>query len=274
MSEEIKRLQEHVIREFTTPLTQEVYRREAHKGLWPSEAAIINKYFQPGSTVLDVGCGTGRTTIPLHRLGYQVVGIDITPAMIATARAVAEEDGLAIKYEVGDATRLKYADGSFDDALFSFNGWAQIPGVANRFAALKEIYRVLRPGGFYIFTTHLRDVMRLSQRPFWIKQWIRGSLLKPLGWPVEETEYGDRFFNRIAEVEDPELKRKWANTRQRQYVHISSDRAVQSLIRAAGFELVERLRGNAIAPDDPPSSPMFYVCRRPPISPPAARTSE
>jgi ubiquinone/menaquinone biosynthesis C-methylase UbiE len=262
MTPRSKQLREHVINEFSSPLTQAVYKEEARRGLWPSEAVVIKTYFQPGSRVLDVGCGTGRTTIPLYQQGYEVVGVDITPAMIDTARSIASQQGLAINYEVGDATHLPYHNESFDHALFSFNGWAQIPGRVNRAAALSEIHRVLRPGGHYIFTTHTRT-FNLTRAPFWIKQWMKCYVLKPLGWPIQEEEFGDRFFDRLTETDDPTIKTAWAGTQQRQYVHISTDRIVQTMVHNAGFQLISRTRGTAIAPNDPPSSPMFYICKKP-----------
>ncbi len=262
MTSGTKQLREHVISEFSSPLTQAIYKQEARRGLWPSEAFVIKTYFQPGSRVLDVGCGTGRTTIPLYQQGYDVVGVDITPAMIDTARGNASQQGLAINYEVGDATHLLYHNESFDNALFSFNGWAQIPGRVNRAAALSEIYRVLRPGGHYIFTTHTRT-FTLTRALFWIKQWMKCYVLKPLGWPIQEEEFGDRFFDRLTETDDPMIKTAWAGTQQRQYVHISTDRIVQRMVHDAGFQLISGTRGTAIAPNDPPSSPMFYICKKP-----------
>jgi ubiquinone/menaquinone biosynthesis C-methylase UbiE len=256
------KLQEHVISEFSSPLTQAVYKQEARRGLWPSEAVAIKTYFQPGSRVLDVGCGTGRTTIPLYEEGYEVVGVDITPAMIDTARSIASQQGLAINYEVGDATHLPYPNESFDNALFSFNGWAQIPGRVNRAAALSEIHRVLRPSGHYIFTTHTRT-FKLTRAPFWIKQWMKCYVLKPLGWPIQEEEFGDRFFNRLTETDDPMIKAAWAGTQQCQYVHISTDRIVQAMVLKAGFRLIKRAPGNEIAPNDSTSSPTFYICQKP-----------
>jgi ubiquinone/menaquinone biosynthesis C-methylase UbiE len=262
MTPRSKQLQEHVISEFSSPLTQAVYKQDARRGLWPSEAVVIKTYFQPGSSVLDVACGTGRTTIPLHEHGYEVVGVDITPAMIDTARSIASQEGLAINYEVGDATHLPYPNESFDNALFSFNGWAQIPGRVDRAAALSEIHRVLRPGGHYIFTTHTRT-FKLTRAPFWVKQWMKCYVLKPLGWPIQEEEFGDRFFNRLAETDDPMIKTAWAGSQQRQHVHISTDRIVQAMVQKAGFRLIKRARGNEIAPNDSISSPMFYICQKP-----------
>ncbi len=109
-----EKLQNKIIEEFGSRVTQESYLKKADKGLWESEKKLIEKHFKSGSTVLDVGCGTGRTTIPLHNLGYKVLGIDLVPEMIENAKKIVEEKELKIDYEVGDATNLKYEDNFFD----------------------------------------------------------------------------------------------------------------------------------------------------------------
>lgn len=146
-------LKDKVITKFSSNATQEWYIKKAESGLWGSEEVLIRKYFKPNSTILDIGCGTGRTTIHIQKLGYKVTGINITPAMINNAREIAKLKKLKIKYELGDATALEYKNSSFDNALFSFNGLSMIPGKINRINALKEIFRVIKPGGFLIFTT-------------------------------------------------------------------------------------------------------------------------
>jgi hypothetical protein len=125
-----------------------------------------------------------------------------------------------------------------------------------------EVHRVLRPGGHYIFTTHVRTLRR-TLTSFWVKQWVKCYVLKPLGFSVEEEEFGDRFFDRLTETDDTAIKTAWAGTQQRQYVHISTDRIVQAMVRKSGFHLVNKARGTAIAHNDSPSSPMFYICKKP-----------
>lgn len=139
-------LKDEVIAKFSSHATQEWYLKKAESGLWGSEEVMIRKYFKTKSTILDIGCGTGRTTIHLHQLGYKVTGIDITPAIINNAKKIAKQNNLKIKYIIGDAAELKYKNSSFDNALFSFNGWAMIPGEKNHIKVLEEVFRVIKPG--------------------------------------------------------------------------------------------------------------------------------
>ncbi len=82
------------------------------------EAAIVDEYFAEPGRVLDVGCGTGRTTRPLADRGHDVVGIDVSERMVAQAR----ERHPDLTFRVDDATDLAFADGSFDYVLFSYYG--------------------------------------------------------------------------------------------------------------------------------------------------------
>ncbi len=247
----IDELKKSIISEFSSEVTQKIYSKKANAGLWGSEKFLIKKYFIPKSDVLDIGCGTGRTTIPIHKLGYNVTGLDITPAMIENAKKIAESGNLKIKYEIGDATNLNYEGDTFDNVIFSFNGWTQIPGNNNRFEALKEIIRILKPDGYFIFTANTRGKGRFTL--FWIKQWIRFYILKPLGFTIEEINYGDMFFNR----EDNNKI-----FQQKQYIHIPSLKEVQNQIIYVGFNLVLVEKGNNICFNNTGKhTPMFFVCK-------------
>lgn len=93
-----KDLRDNVITKFSLNDTQDWYINYTEHGLWGSKENMIRRYFKPESTILDIGCGTGRTTIHLYNLGYEVTGLDITPAMIKNAKKIAKQNNLKIKY--------------------------------------------------------------------------------------------------------------------------------------------------------------------------------
>jgi ubiquinone/menaquinone biosynthesis C-methylase UbiE len=98
----------------------------------------------PRDAVLDVACGGGLVVCAFARVVARATGIDVTPAMLARARALAEERGLPnVTLDEGDVKTLPYPDGSFTIVLsrFTFHHFLDPLGV------LKEMVRVCAPGG-------------------------------------------------------------------------------------------------------------------------------
>jgi ubiquinone/menaquinone biosynthesis C-methylase UbiE len=98
----------------------------------------------PQDTVLDVACGGGVVLCAFAPSVAHVTGIDVTPAMLSRARALAQERNLDnVAFDKGDVTRLPYADGAFSIVLsrFTFHHFLQ------PLAVLKEMVRVCTPGG-------------------------------------------------------------------------------------------------------------------------------
>jgi SAM-dependent methyltransferase len=92
---------------------------------------------------LDVGCGTGFLSLELARRGHRVTGIDFAPQMLAEARKKAAAQGVAVRFEEGDAEQLPVAEGSFDLVMTRHVLWT----LPHPEQAIDEWIRVLRPGG-------------------------------------------------------------------------------------------------------------------------------
>jgi len=97
----------------------------------------------PGCRVLDVGCGSGQLALIAAKDGLDVTGVDIAGNLIERARARATAEGLAARFEEGDAEALPFEDGSFD-AVVSLIGamFAPRPDLVS-----SELLRVCAPGG-------------------------------------------------------------------------------------------------------------------------------
>ena len=97
---------------------------------------------QPGERVLDLATGTGWTSRIVARRGAQVIGADISAELLAFASEQAKAEGLNITYQLSDAEKLPFADGTFDAVVTS----EVLEHIPNDSGALAELSRVLKPG--------------------------------------------------------------------------------------------------------------------------------
>ena len=108
---------------------------------------------ESGFRVLDIGCGTGSLTLLIEKLhpDVEVVGLDPDPKALSIAKRKAERAGLAIRLDQGFSDQLPYPDASFDRVFSSLMFHHLDQEVKS--ATLREVRRVLRPGG----SLHLLD---------------------------------------------------------------------------------------------------------------------
>lgn len=131
-------------------------------GLFDHERLAFSTYLtQNGARVLDLGCGTGRTTSYLAALGFDVTGLDISQPMIEAARRRSPD----IEFVLGDASILGFASDSFDYVVYSFNGLDYAFPEERRFETLLEIHRVLVKSGVFVFSSH-KAGLALPPNPF------------------------------------------------------------------------------------------------------------
>ena len=97
---------------------------------------------------LDVGCGEGHNTRLVTERGAHVVGVDISETFVRHAREAERERPLGIRYEVASAMELPF-DGESFDFVTAFMSLMDIPETER---VLGEVFRVLRPGGFFQFS--------------------------------------------------------------------------------------------------------------------------
>ncbi|MGY1739533.1 MULTISPECIES: class I SAM-dependent methyltransferase [unclassified Blastococcus] len=119
--------------------------------LTTSEAILYAAHVPPGSRVLDLGVGTGRTTGHLAPSASTYVGIDYSEAMVTVAR----QRYPGVDLRVGDAADLSaFADRSADVIVFSYNGLDYLHPDPQRRACLRECRRVLADDGVLLLSRH------------------------------------------------------------------------------------------------------------------------
>jgi len=221
-------------------------------GLWRSERLMFSEYLDAGDKILDIGCGAGRTTFELYEMGYtDITGLDLSEMMISAARDIAKGRKLSVPFVVGNACALSYSAGIFDAVVFSFNGIMTIPTRKMRKKAFDEIYRVLKPGGVFIFTTHHMD------NPDYFDYW-NAECDK---WDKSEQderlfEYGDLIFSKTEEYGDVV-----------NFIHIPPNGEVEACLETSGFELIfnevrSKICEENAAVMDFSADCMFWVCRK------------
>jgi SAM-dependent methyltransferase len=140
--------------------------------LRPDEELLIGEFFPAApARVVDLGCGNGRTTIPLWRRGYDVVGVEYSPSLVQLAKRNHPDAPI----QQGDARALPFPDVTCDAAFFSWNGIDYMRPLDERLRVFGEVWRVLKPGGIFLFSSHnaLGCIGRLLQPPLMTKRAIR-----------------------------------------------------------------------------------------------------
>jgi ubiquinone/menaquinone biosynthesis C-methylase UbiE len=108
-----------------------------------------------GARMLDLGVGTGRTTLHFAPRVKAYVGADYSPEMIEYCRRHFAERPRLLEFAVANATNLAaFASESFDFVFFAFNGLDYIIRYEDRLRALHEIHRVCRPGAWFCMSSH------------------------------------------------------------------------------------------------------------------------
>lgn len=121
-----------------------------------------------GKTCLDAGCGGGRYSIAMAKLGAaHVTGIDLSEVGIADAKRRASELGAGhVKFDVGSVTALPYADNSFDCVISS----GVMMHTTDPVKMLAELCRVLKPGGMLYMLVYATEGLR----------WPMVQMLRPI----------------------------------------------------------------------------------------------
>jgi phosphatidylethanolamine/phosphatidyl-N-methylethanolamine N-methyltransferase len=137
-------------------------------------AAVRHLRLEPNDSVLEVGIGTGLN-LPLYPRACRLTGIDLSQEMLD--KAIERVQDLAmpnVTLKVMDATSLDFADNEFDKAVATYT----ISAVPDPVAVLREMCRVVKPGGALVILNHFRSNRRLTG---WLED-LMAPVCTRLGW--------------------------------------------------------------------------------------------
>ena len=120
------------------------------QGLSPGETDLFAQLPIQQGRLLLLGLGGGRDAIALGKMGFEVVGIDFIPEMVARAEENAARHGVTIQGVVQECSRLEMTPASFDLALISAAMYSCIPTRGWRVAMLQRIKTALKPKGYFL----------------------------------------------------------------------------------------------------------------------------
>jgi len=231
------------------------------RGLKPAEQLIFDRLRSdlPRMTVLDVGCGAGRTTRELLDLCQRYVGIDSSAEMVAACQRRFKRG----RFVTCDARALSpFDDGVFDLVLFSFNG-IDYNSHVDRLQILGEVRRVLRAEGTFVFSSHnLHTSKRATPR---LERHLR---------PLDFTRRGARYI--VSQANRLRLRRREVQAkghaifndqyfRFRFLTYYISKQAQAAQLAEAGFALSEMIgeSGRPLRPGDDDAEDLwiYYVAR-------------
>jgi SAM-dependent methyltransferase len=119
------------------------------EGLREADAHLLGDV--AGARVLEVGCGSAPCSRWLARAGARPVALDLSAAMLRHAAELGATTGISVPLVQAGAERLPFADGSFDVVCSAFGA---VPFVAEPERVMREVARVLRPGGRWVFAVN------------------------------------------------------------------------------------------------------------------------
>lgn len=169
---------------------------------WPEVVAFLDSLLRD-SRVLDLGCGNGRHSIVSAARGHLVVGVDFSRRLLRTAlRDLARRsEAKRIRWVEADAAVLPFRSEAFDAAL-CVAVLHHLPSEGDRIAALRELHRVLAPGGRAIVSVwamdqpRFRDVVEADRSS---TPEVRGDVEVP--WTLPDGSVVPRYYHLFQEAE-------------------------------------------------------------------------
>lgn len=148
--ETVQRSYDTVAEEYAARLHDELAGKPLDRAL----LTALLEQTEAGTAIADLGCGPGHVAAWLAERGARMVGVDLSPGMVAAGRARYP----GVEFQEGDLRELPAQDGAFGSALALYSIIHVVPGDLGR--AFAEVRRVPRPSGLFLLSFHIGDEVR------------------------------------------------------------------------------------------------------------------
>jgi ubiquinone/menaquinone biosynthesis C-methylase UbiE len=224
-------------------------------------AAWLEKRFArasiPVHRVLDLGCGTGTIACLLAGRGYEVTAADASEEMLTAAAAKAEALGGARPLFVRQSMQRLRLPGQVDAAVSTLDAINYLTRPADVQETFRRVYRVLRPGGLFLFDVNSPDKLRRMDGQTWLDE-------REEVYCVWRTEFSERtrvctywvdLFSRRA---DGAWNRSCEEHRERAWEQAE----LTAWLTAAGFDTVRVTGDLSERPPRPGEDRLIYRCKK------------
>lgn len=205
---------------------------------------LSHKYNFERRPVLDIACGTGNLAYELFKLGYEVIGIDISEDMINVAKA----NNPQIQFHVADMTNFNI-DINFDLITCTFDSINYITEDEEIVRALSNIHSHLSNSGYFIFDINTPIIYEGNHFGI-IDREFNGVKFKQILEYDKERKIGTTIFD-------------FGNGEREVHVQKAYSSAdMDNLLRQSGFLILERFKNFELSPIDDTASRLFYIVQK------------
>lgn len=178
----------------------------------PNDIIALKEYAKPKENILDLGCGNGRLVDLFEGMNISYTGADDSKELVR----IAKKNHPANDFVVVDPLKLEFSDNEFD-TVFCLSVFHHIPSTELRLEYLKEIWRVIKPGGTLILT-----VWNMWRKPGMYLRIILDGIMHP------KLDLDDTFYP---------FKDGSGKVLANRYIHCFHEDELIKLLMEAGFEV-------------------------------------
>ena len=227
----------------------------------PDGPFLLEIATRAGNPVLELGCGTGRLTIPLARDGVEITGLDVVPEMLQLAKHKAS--GLDIQWVLADAREFRL-DRTYQLIFESGSVFQHMLTNSDQKAFLARVREHLDGEGLFVFGSFFPHPAQLENVEV-EKEWFTEQ--HPGGWEIRVS--GVEQYDELSQVKVETAYRRWNDANGEEVVKVaplalrySFPQELEALLQYNGFTVVERYGDYNASPLTNNSRLMIYVCRK------------